>query len=444
MKGKKLLLVVLVAAFLVLGWGLAMRKPEKIDYVGQQNDLVAKADKFMGKKLYIRAIPLYQEALRIETTDEAKTSIQEKLMQAYLADEDPAQYLELIKIRAEAGTASEEEYMMVANAYLAEDDLTTALGIIRKGVGVYDSQALKDMYYANRYPYTVTEVAFDEIKPSVQSTMPAFDGSKWGYINAQGKTVIPFIYDYASEFTQYGYAVVKKNDKYYVITAEQKDYSIDDGEKYPMVSEVKYIVSSRILAKREGKYSILNLDFEPLTGLQFEDLTMNSCGCQAVKTDGSWKFISNDAADIGSERFEDVAISSIGCVFENNVGMLKKNGVWHRYTISDNVLTDCGDTYANAKAPESGEYIAVANESGKWGFISQTGELVIDYRYEDAISFSDNVTAVKENGVWTFISMAGKTIFDGLVVDEVMPSHNGVILAKEDDRNLIIRLGYYE
>ena len=54
------------------------------------------------------------------------------------------------------------------------------------------------------------------------------------------------------------------------------------------------------------------------------------------------------------------------------------------------------------------------------------------------------MTAVKENGVWTFISMAGKTIFDGLVVDEVMPSHNGVILAKEDDRNLIIRLGYYE
>ena len=88
MKAKKILVVLLVAAFLVIGWGVALRKPEVVDYAAQQSSLVKEADGFVERGLYLRAIPLYEEAASLPGDETLINSIEDKLMNIYLEDND--------------------------------------------------------------------------------------------------------------------------------------------------------------------------------------------------------------------------------------------------------------------------------------------------------------------------------------------------------------------
>ena len=45
-------------------------------------------------------------------------------------------------------------------------------------------------------------------------------------------------------------------------------------------------------------------------------------------------------------------------------------------------------------------------KNGKWGYISESGKMVIDADYDGAISFSENgVSAVKNDDSWRFIQL---------------------------------------
>jgi hypothetical protein len=48
-----------------------------------------------------------------------------------------------------------------------------------------------------------------------------------------------------------------------------------------------------------------------------------------------------------------------------------------------------------------------AREDGKWGFIDNTGQLAIDFQYEQALDFSDGMAAVKVGGSWGYIDESG-------------------------------------
>lgn len=446
MKGKKLLLVVLVAAFLLLGWGLAMRNPKQTENAAEQEKLVADADAFMEKKLYIRAIPLYLEALEIETTDDVKDSIQEKLMKAYYDDGDAAEYVMLAQERSVAGTATEDEFFVAAQSFIATKDLKEAFSILKTGMEKYESDKLTELYFQNRYPYEIEMTLYSDIRPSVENEiMPAYDGTGWQYIGNNTKTLIEGQYQDATAFSSAGYAAVKKEGIYYVINTDGKYYSIDDAHDRSRITEVKYIVGKRVIAKLDGKYRVMNYDFEPYSDLAVDDISMNSCGNQAVCENGQWRLLKSDLTDLSEERFEAIARNSLGCVFENNVGMLKKNGKWIiYYTNGEDQIVATETAFADAKAPESDEYIAVADQNGRWGFVNKKGETVIDCQYDDAFSFSDNVAAVKIDDKWSYIGMEGNIVFDELEFDEALPFHNGIAQAKIDGNVVLINLKYFE
>lgn len=57
-------------------------------------------------------------------------------------------------------------------------------------------------------------------------------------------------------------------------------------------------------------------------------------------------------------------------------------------------------TYSEGLAP-------VQASTGKWGFISERQEWVIQPRFEDARAFQSGRAAVKQNGKWGFINKRG-------------------------------------
>lgn len=57
-------------------------------------------------------------------------------------------------------------------------------------------------------------------------------------------------------------------------------------------------------------------------------------------------------------------------------------------------------------------------ENGRWGYVSQSGEIVVPFRYEAAKKFSEDMAAVRLRGKWGFVNSTGTEVippvYDGL------------------------------
>ena len=73
-------------------------------------------------------------------------------------------------------------------------------------------------------------------------------------------------------------------------------------------------------------------------------------------------------------------------------------------------LTACqstGPKYRSVRAFSEG-LAPVQAQSGRWGFINERQEWVIQPRFDDAREFQGNRAAVKQNGKWGFINKRGE------------------------------------
>lgn len=444
MKTKRLLLVVIVAGVIFLGWIVSLRAASGVEIKEQQQKLVEEADLYKQKELYIRAIPLYEDALKLKTDRELE--IQSKLLACYEEHGDTSEYISLVESRADKNVAEEGEYLNAAEYYIKGYKFTNAMELVKQGIENLDSQFLRDYYEAHRYEYTLSDTIFVKILPTVDNEiMPAYDGEKWGYVNSSGKVLLPAIYDTATRFDKKSkLAVVSSQNMYYAITQAGDKYGVDDGSVYPQMSDVKDMSVKRVIGMRDGKYSYYNCDFEPLAAAwQFDDITVNSCGVTAVKEGSKWKIIKDSGEDVTQYLYDDVAVNSYGCAFVNNLAVVKEGNNWHFIDEKGNRV-GTGE-FVNAKAPEAANgYIAVGNADGKWGFADVQGNLVIDYQYYDAWSFSNGLAAVETASDWGYISVYNQQVIES-VFEEAMPFHEGVAQAKPvGEKVRFIKLNYYE
>lgn len=442
MKNKRMLLVLVFAVIILLGWAVTIRTVSGTEVIGEQNELVNEADGYAAKELYVRAIPLYEEAVKLNT--ERVSEIEAKLLACYESYGDQTSYIDLVEKRAAEGTALEQEYLTAASYYIKKSKLSQALELVKTGIGKLDSQALKDYFEANRYTYTTRSTKFIEIIPTEHNDiMPAYDGEKWGYINSSGKVLLNAVYDSATRFDDdTGLAVVSMEGTYYTITESGDKYGVDDGSMYPKMTDVRTMTIGRVVGARNGTYSYFNYDFEPIAeSHQYDEITSNSCGVAAVRKGDKWGIITDGGTTVVDFTLEDVAVNSYDCAFVDNIAMVKENGRWHLIDNEGNAVVT--EAFAYAKAPESSGYIAVADENQRWGFIDREGKLVIDYRYYDAYSFSNGLAAVQTAADWGYISASGELVID-LLYESAMPFHDGVAQAKLAGQIQFIELKYYE
>ena len=56
------------------------------------------------------------------------------------------------------------------------------------------------------------------------------------------------------------------------------------------------------------------------------------------------------------------------------------------------------------------EGLAAVERNGKWGFIDNTGKVVVPLNYDDAGSFSEGLALVSRNGKYGFVDKTGKVV----------------------------------
>ncbi|MCR5674084.1 MAG: WG repeat-containing protein [Lachnospiraceae bacterium] len=436
MKGKKLMLALISIAVVIACWIAAVMAFSGVKEKQQQASLYAEAVSFDERGLYARAIPKYKEALAIRT--DLNNEIEDRLLAAYHAHGDKGLYTDLVLKREKNGRATEEEYMQAAEYLIASYKREDAMNLVKRGIEKFDSEKLKEYYENTAYAYRANIAEYAEIlsTSSRSDLMPAYNGEGWFYLNDYGWPARNKVYEAATPYNKKGYAAVRENGVYYIIDRSGELYAIAD----PSITDVSGLTASRVLAKKNGTYSYYDLDFQPLNEqLQFEEITRNADGVAAVKTNGRWGILADDLSVVVEPDFDDIALNALGSAFAGGHAMVKKGDAWH---LIDTTGADvCEQTWADARAPESDGWIAVANAEGKWGFIDPTGAMKIDYQFEDAASFSDGLAAVEKINRWYYISTNGRVQIEENMT-EARAFHDGRAIAITPAGAMILTLEY--
>jgi len=69
--------------------------------------------------------------------------------------------------------------------------------------------------------------------------------------------------------------------------------------------------------------------------------------------------------------------------------------------------------------------------NGKWGYINEKNETVIEFKFDEAKSFSENVAVVNENGLWGVIDHTGEFILSPQYPN-LSDSYNGLFMVQKD------------
>ena len=420
MATKKLIFILVLIVIAAVGWLGAVNSLSNTEETATQAALVAEADALAEKELYVRALPLYLEALGYAT--DANDAIEQKLLDVYLDYGKTSDYTALVEKRAAANTASETEYLTAAQLYLSGGDVDSAAILLRTGIDKLGSDALIEYYDSNCYLYDMRNTNYLTIIPTATNQiMAAYNGVCWQYIGSNGRVAIPGEFEAATSFNNGGFAAVKTDGQYYVITSDGSKYGIDETGLDDVSGIANYVIG-----QKDGKYGYYTADFKlASTGLQFDKITLNSNERALVSDGGKWAIISDSGDKISDFVYDDAAINSIGCAYAGGVAMLCEGGSWYIISIDGEKVSPTG--FADARAPESSGYIAVSNGSA-FGFVDQSGNVKLDYTYEDAKSFSEGLAPVKVDGKWGYINERGSLVIDA-IFEDAGPFRNGVAIA---------------
>lgn len=438
MRGKRVFFVLIITFVLLFGWLFTLNAASGIDELNEQKQLVSQAKTYLDKELYVRGIPLLEQAISFQT--KYSPEIQRQLLDAYWNYGDMDSYYHMVQTmdsNASNRLAKAKDYIILANYYLENDDKLDALKIIIAGKKMHPDPELEELYEQCRYQHYIRSSDFLALKDTKDGLLhPCFDGRVWNYADENGSEYLIVNAQEAMPFNDQ-YAVVKVDNRYCTILKNGDLYGIDETG----VDEVLGLTDRFIVAKKDGLYGYYNYDFELASStLQFEDMTLNCDGVTAVKKDGKWGIIDDAGETVTDFIYEDVAVNSLGCAFAGGHAMVKKDGAWHLIDTTGEVMSD--QSFADAKAPESDEYIAVANAEGKWGFIDAEGSLMIDYQYYDAASFSCEMAPVMVVNHWGYIGSNNHLVIED-DYESARAFHEGYALANTQTGTDIIEQMYY-
>ncbi len=185
-----------------------------------------------------------------------------------------------------------------------------------------------------------------------------------------------------------------------------------------------------------GDWGYINKDaVSCVSGFEKASPFMN--GVAAVKKDGKWGFIKYNSEsgviELTGYIYDDVYLDGYGYPLCCGYGYVKKSGVggWSLVRVLMNEernsiigITEVGDKTFEDVRP-FGRYGA-AMSGGKWGFLNEFGDWVIESAYDDAYSLMCGLAPVKINGMWGYIDAVGKVIIEPQF-DEAQPfNSNGI------------------
>ena len=387
-------------ALLLTSWIIAINSKSAAE---KQNELVEKAAELIDDGIYVLAVPLLEEAAGYNTA--LTGEVEEALKKAYLALINTAGYnmkytglLETQMDRAKAGPAVFAE---AANYYLSIAKIPEALEILRTGIEKTGDITLVDLYEQNRYEYSINRTAYEYMTAIYDSAVQVRRAGLWGLAGSGGDLLLPCEYEKISTFSV-DRAIVKKDGEIYAVNidnnriAKLNDYAEDFGN----------LAYDRIPLLIDGSWRRATGDFSVGTA-SFEQSGMYSEGFAAAKTDGKWGVVDTAFEWLIPPEYDGIIQDELGRCCARYAVFAKKNNKVFLFIKGRQI----GDVFDDAR-PFSPHGYAAVKRSGKWGFIDIDGVVVVDFTFDDALSFGQHLAAVKQGEFWGYIGLSGSIVID--------------------------------
>lgn len=427
-KGRIIITIVLIA---MIGLGWVNQVTYSINQTKAFNSAVAEADVCCERKLYQKAIKLYEDALKIKETQDVRNK-----------------WLKTYELALEAEEITSGDYIgainTVVNLYPKRSDLWEAL--ITESLNRMDFSGAKKYYekaiesgadkdvitkYKNTIYYSVSENnrIFSTVLMSSQGYFTVFDGSKWGVIDSAGKWVYECIYDYAGP--------VISNDWYFLTTS--KDSRIFNNSKVAQAIFTEQNLTTKAISEdivpicSDGIWQFYNFKDEKYILDKYDDATSFCNGKVAVKKDGQWSIIDKSGKAVSDAKFDDIKMLGTGEYTFSGIVIASING---KYGIYDESGKSKGDFSASNMDKSMGGYIAYEDSNGKWGFVNSDGKTTIDPQFDEAMSFSNGLAAVRSGDKWGFITESGELVIEYKYSDGGYFSSNGICFVGLSDEQL--------
>lgn len=395
---------------------------------------VEKADEYYNKGIYVDAISEYEKALEYRQDN---TDIKMKLAKAYLSNEDSSKYVSLCKEIAEENQEDTEALDSLINYYTEQGAEAEAIKYLNEFVSDYPENKNANQWFLKlKGSYSDVYCWYQDFGTLYNDYCTVCQDDLWGIADAEGEEIIEPEYDSIQVFSEDGFALANKDGK---------TVYIDNEGQTRMVPETEYTnlgmySSGRVRASKNGKYGLLDSDMEPVTDFKWDNVSSiyNNIGmaCQ----NGKWAIIDEQGENITDYIYDDVLMDEYG--FCNKQGLIfVKNGT--QYNIIDEEGKAVGDlSFENAKCFNESGYAAVC-QNDKWGFVNSKGDLIMEYTYDDALSFSNGYAAVADNGLWGYIDEDNHVIVEMTLTGATSFSDVGTAVIETEEEKSLIQLDLY-
>jgi len=390
---------------LILTWIIAVNSKSTSE---KQLLLINKATEMMNDGIYIRAVPLLEEAAGYDTVHTANA--ENELKKAYLALIDnrgyPRRYTNLLEKQMNRRDAEPGVFIEAADHYLNNSKIQEALAVLKSGIEKTGDVNLVTLYENSRYAIEMSRVTYDNVTAIYNQTIQVQLDGKWGTASADGTIMIPCEYEKISTFFR-DRAIVKSDGYIYAVDRNNNRLAVT----YEGVSDFGNYADNRISLLIDGNWHRATGDFE-VGESTFEYIGMYSGGYAAAKINGKWGIIDLSNEWLIPAEYDEIIIDELGRCYAQGAAFVRSGEAVYLFTggsIADGIYEDA--------YPFTDEGYAAVKKNGKWGFIDANGSEVIQYVFDDALSFGQHLAAVKQGEYWGYISKYGHIVIDAIYQD---------------------------
>lgn len=279
----------------------------------------------------------------------------------------------------------------------------------------------KGYYKINGEPITLIEFDIDEKEYIISSLLPqglslfsegvvgVCKDKKCGFVDENGKILIPFEYEHVEKFSN-NIANVKKDGRWGFINKENK---VIIPFKY---QQTWHFENDVIGIKHNNKWSIVNKKGKKITSIKYDDVTDLENGLIGVISNDKWGVINKKGEKIIPTKYDDIDDEEEGngliTMMKNNKwGCLDENGKVVIPFIYDEIITDINELYYFGYSNFNPNILTKnVKRNGKWGVIDLEGKQILPIEYDKITNLSDKYFSVELNKKKGIVDKKGQFI----------------------------------
>ena len=291
--------------------------------------------------------------------------------------------------------------------------------------------------------------AVSQTKPDeARSLFPIEQNKKWGYIDREGKTVIPPRFEAAEEFSE-GLVLVQLNGKWGFVDAKG-DLVID--ARYSSAHEFSEGLARVQVGGLHGKWGFIDHSGGMVIEAQYDELSavadaaygfhnglamievndrkgfidktgkivispqfqyaypfIEGLACVSAGSD-KWGYIDESGKWAIPPRFDSASLFSEGLApvtLGNVCGYIDRSGELKLKPGTNNNADDCAVVWGSFDGGLSRWKIG-----SKYGYINKSGEIVVKPEFDRTFNFSDGMAFVEKDGKYGFIDQSGRMVIE--------------------------------